>query len=209
MQHITQKLLKDNYMKTERLKHNQNKSDESKTKLKQFILTMNDENKFKFWIKTLISSYSTIPEIEKTVDKIIEIQASSVSFVSDIYNKNGGTIDQVERVIDLSERKNSLLNIFIMTKKMLQSLPAEHFEFLERKFIYNWSNEELSNYYEISLRTVYRKTDNIISEVYEFCLKNKWTLKFIESQTKQEGWMKERYLKFVSDYLKNTNFKIK
>lgn len=196
-------------MKTERLKHNQNKSDESKTKLKQFILTMNDENKFKFWLKTLISSYSTIPEIVKTVDKIIEIQASSVSFVSDIYNKNGGTIDQVERVIDLSERKNSLLNIFIMTKKMLQSLPAEHFEFLERKFIYNWSNEELSNYYEISLRTVYRKTDKIISEVYEFCLKNKWTLKFIESQIKQEGWMKERYLKFVSDYLKNTNFKIK
>ena len=152
-------------MKTERLKHNQNKSDESKTKLKQFILTMTDENKFKFWIKTLISSYSTIPEIVKTVDKIIEIQASSVSFVSDIYNKNGGTIDQVERVIDLSERKNSLLNIFIMTKKMLQSLPAEHFEFLERKFIYNWSNEELSNYYEIKLRTVYRKTEQASESV--------------------------------------------
>lgn len=196
-------------MKTERLKTNQNKADELKTKLKQFILTMNDESKFKFWIKALISSYNTIPEIIKTVDKIIEIQASSVSFVSDIYNKNGGTIDQVERVIDLSERKNSLLNIFIMTKKMIQSLPAEQFEFLERKFIYNWSNEELANYYEISLRTVYRKIDKIIDSIYDFCLKNKWTLKFIELQTKQEGWMKEKYLKFVSDYLKNTNFKIK
>lgn len=196
-------------MKTERLKTNQNKADELKTKLKQFILTMNDESKFKFWIKALISSYNTIPEIIKTVDKIIEIQASSVSFVSDIYNKNGGTIDQVERVIDLSERKNSLLNIFIMTKKMIQSLPTEQFEFLERKFIYNWSNEELANYYEISLRTVYRKIDKIIDSVYDFCLKNKWTLKFIELQTKQEGWMKEKYLKFVSDYLKNTNFKIK
>lgn len=176
-------------------------------KLSKCIQMMSNETKFKFWIKTLISSYSTLPEIIKTVDKIIEIQASSVSFASDIYNKNKGTFNQVEKVIDLTERKNSLLNIYIMTKKMTEQLTNEHYEFLERKFIYNWSSEELANYYEISLRTVYRKIDKIIDEIFNYCTKHKWTLNFIETQVKEEGWLKEKYLKFVNDYYKNSNYK--
>ena len=63
-------------------------SENKNQKLKKCIQTMSDETRFKFWIKTLISCQSTFPEIIKTVDKIIEIQASSVSFASDIFNKN-------------------------------------------------------------------------------------------------------------------------
>lgn len=184
---------------------NNSKTDYSK--LKECIKSMGDETKFKFWIKTLISEQNTLPEIIKTVDKIIEIQASSVSFSADIYNKNGSTISQVEKVIDLTERKNSLINLYVMTKKMLKALSADNHDFLERRFIYNWSAEELSEYYSISVRTVYRKIDTLIKSIYCECLKFKWTLKFIESQTKNEEWLKEKFLKCVSDYFKNNNYK--
>ena len=177
------------------------------SKLKECIKTMNNETRFKFWIKTLISEQNTIPEIIKTVDKIIEIQASSVSFSADIFNKNGTTMNQVEKVIDLSERKNSLINLYVMTKKMLKSLTEENNDFLERRFIYNWSAEELAEYYSISTRTIYRKIDSLIKTIYCECLKFKWTLKFIESQTKNEEWLKEKFLKCVSDYYKNVNYK--
>ena len=177
------------------------------SKLKECIKSMNSETKFKFWIKTLISEQSTIPEIIKTVDKIIEIQASSVSFNTDIFNKNG-TISQVEKVIDLTERKNSLINLYVMTKKMLKALSSDDHDFLERRFIYNWSAEELAEYYSISIRTVYRKIDSLIKSIYSECLKFKWTLKFIETQTKDEEWLKEKFLKCVSDYYKNTNYKL-
>ena len=176
------------------------------SKLKDCIKSMNNETRFKFWIKTLISEQSTIPEIIKTVDKIIEIQASSVSFNTDIFNKNG-TISQVEKVIDLTERKNSLINLYVMTKKMLKTLSADNHDFLERRFIYNWSAEELAEYYSISVRTVYRKIDSLIKTIYAECLKFKWTLKFIETQTKDEEWLKEKFLKGVSDYYKNINYK--
>lgn len=177
------------------------------SKLKECIKSMDNETRFKFWIKTLISEQNTIPEIIKTVDKIIEIQASSVSFSADIFNKNGTTMNQVEKVIDLSERKNSLINLYVMTKKMLKSLNEENNDFLERRFIYNWNAEELAEYYSISTRTVYRKIDSLIKTIYCECLKFKWTLKFIESQTKKEEWLKEKFLKCVSDYYKNTNYK--
>ena len=176
-------------------------------KLKNYIQTMNDETKFKFWIKTLISSQSTIPEIIKAVDKIITIQASSVSFASDIYNKNKSTYSQVEKVIDLTERKNSLVNIYVMTKEMTKSLTSENYDFMERKFVYNWNVEDLAKYYNISTRTVYRKTDKIINDIYGFCVNNKWNLKFIEMQTREEGWLKEKFIKLVNDYFKNSNYK--
>ena len=66
----------------------------------------------KFWIKTLLSVHSNLPEIIKSVDKIIEINASSLSFITDIYNTEKSTYAQVEKVIDLTERKNKLLNLF-------------------------------------------------------------------------------------------------
>lgn len=177
-------------------------------KLKDCIKNMNDETKFKFWIKTLISEQNTIPEIIRTVDKIIEIQASSVSFSSDIFNKNCSTINQVERVIDLSERKNSLVNIYVMTQKMLKTLSADDYDFLERKFIYDWGMDEIADYYSISLRTVYRKIDKLIKTICNECFKQKWSLKFIESQIKHEDWLKEKWLHSVSDYYKNSNYKL-
>lgn len=186
---------------------NSNEEELKKEKLKSCIDSMGDDLKLKFWIRTLISSYSVIPEIVKTVDKIIEIQASSVSFMSDIFNKNKSTISQVENVIDLTERKNSLLNIYLMSKKMIEHLSEDNRDFLEKKFVFNWSSEEISNYFNISIRTVYRKIDKLIDLICVFCIKNNWSLKFILSQTKSEGWIKEKYLKFVKDYFKNSNYK--
>ena len=189
------------------LKTSNSSSKTKQLKLKNYIQSMNDETKFKFWIKTLISSQSTIPEIIKAVDKIITIQASSVSFASDIYNKNKSTYSQVEKVIDLTERKNSLVNIYVMTKEMTKSLTSENYDFMERKFIYNWNVDDLAKYYNISARTVYRKTDKIINDIYTFCINNKWNLKFIEMQTKEEGWLKEKFIKLANDYFKNSNYK--
>lgn len=189
---------------TKNFERNENIS--KKEKLKLCISSMSNEQKFKFWIKTLISSFNTFPEIIKTLDKIIEIQASSLSFASDIYNKSKSTYNQVEKVIDLSERKSSLLNIYIMSKKMIKSLSSDNFEFLEKRFIYNWSSEELAKEFDISIRTVYRKTDKIIDLIYDYCTKNNWSIKFIETQIKEEGWLKEKYLKFVCDYFKNLNY---
>lgn len=177
-----------------------------KQKLNQYIKNLDDFQKLKFWIKALISSYNTIPQIIKTVDKIIEIQASSVSFMTDVFNKNKSTYSQVENVIDLSERKNCLLNIYVMTKKLLSSLSDDDFEILEKKYIFNWNNDDIAKFYSISTRTVYRRMDKIVSKISNFSIKQNWTLNFIESQVSSESWIKEKFYKVICEYLKNTNF---
>lgn len=188
---------------------NNNNATESEQKsfmLKEYMRSLSNETKFKFWIKTLLSSYKTIPEILNTVDKIIELQATSVTFASDIFNKSKSALCQVEKVIDLTERKNSLLNIYIMINEMIKKLSERDREIIEKKYMFNWSAEELAREYSVSPRTIYRKLDKLIQEIYEYCTKHNWTLKLIELQVKDEGWLKEKYIKNISDYFKNSNY---
>ena len=174
--------------------------------IKSLIRTMPEEMKMKFWIKTLLSSQSTLPEIIKTIDRIIELQATSLSFTSTIYNLENPTYNQIEKVIDLSDRKTHLLNIFVMTKELTKGLSFSDAEFLEKKFVYNTSVECLANEFEISPRTVYRRLDKLIDGIYEKLKKKNWSLLFLESQIKNESWLKARFISQVSDYIKNSNY---
>ena len=156
-------------------------------KIIAYIKGLSDDQKMRFWIKTLLSSYNIFPEIIKTVDKIIELQATSISFATDIYNGESTTYNQMEKVIDLSERKNALLNIFIMTKQIIKTLNTQDFDFLEKKFVFGWNAEDLSKEFNISVRTVYRKVDKLIDEIYHNLKRKNWSLRFLESQIKGEA----------------------
>ena len=121
-----------------------NKKQIKQNNLSFYLKSLSDEQKIKLWIKTLLSAHSNLPEIIKSVDKIIEINASSLSFITDIYNTEKSTYAQVEKVIDLTERKNKLLNIFLMSKNLLSSVSEDDRLFLKRKYIFGWTAEELS-----------------------------------------------------------------
>ncbi|MBQ8425315.1 MAG: sigma-70 family RNA polymerase sigma factor, partial [Clostridia bacterium] len=133
----------------------------------------------KIWIKTLLYSYKVFPNLINTVDKIINLQASSMSFTSSIYNNSNSTKSQIERIIDLSERKKSLINIHLMIDKIFKDLSYNNRELAEKKFIDKLTNEEIAQEYDISTRTVYRKLNKIIDEIYTYFLKMNWNLKFI------------------------------
>ena len=190
--------------KNTRSKRNLEENEKGKP-IKDFIKNLSEEQKMKFWIKTLLSSQKTFPEIIKTLDRIIELQASSVSFASSIYNLENPTFKQVEKVIDLSERKTFLLNIYLMSKELTKGLSSTDSEFLEKKFVYNLSVETLAKEFDISPRTVYRKTNKLIDEIYAKITRKNWSLEFLESQIKNEFWLKSRFISQVTDYVRNTN----
>lgn len=175
--------------------------------IRNYIANLNNPTKMKFWIKTLLSSLNALPQIMNTLDKIIELQASSVSFASNIYNSDKSTLKDIEKVIDLSDRKNTILNIYLMTKDMLKGLSENDMILIEKRYVDGWSIDEISKEFEISHRTVFRKIDKIIENIHENCLKKHWSVKFIESQIQTEGWLKEKFTKLVSDYCKNINYK--
>lgn len=181
----------------------------SKTKRRDlftYLKLISDKQKMILWIKTLISVQNNLPEIIKSVDKIIELNASSLSFTSDIYNTEKSTFAQVEKVIDLTERKNKLLNLYLISKHLLQCTSEEDRIFLKRKFIYNWSIDDLAQEYFVSPRTIFRRTEKIIEKIYETTKKKNWSLNFIRLQVNNEYWLHEKFNKFAKDSMSFSNF---
>jgi len=180
-----------------------NKKQSKQNNLSFYLKSLSDEQKIKLWIKTLLSVHSNLPEIIKSVDKIIEINASSLSFITDIYNTEKSTYAQVEKVIDLTERKNKLLNIFLMSKNLLSSVSEDDRLFLKRKYIFGWTAEELSQEYQVSIRTIFRKNEKLIDQIFEKTKKKNWTLKFITLQVKDELWIIEKFNRIAKDNMPN------
>lgn len=179
-------------------KRNNNKN------IANFVKLMSDEQKMKIWIKTLLSVQANLPEIIKSVDKIIEINAQSLSFISDIYNTEKSTYAQVERVIDLTERKNKLLNIYLVSKNLISSVDEDDRIFLKRKYVYNWTAEDLAAEYNISIRTVFRRTDKLIEQIFERAKRKNWSINFITLQVKNENWIIDRFYKFAKDSMNSS-----
>lgn len=167
--------------------------------LSSYLKLLDNEQKMKLWIKTLLSAQASLPEIIKSIDKIIEINASSLSFITDIYNTEKSTYAQVERVIDLTERKNKLLNLFLISKTLFSSVCEEDQLFLKRKFIFNWTAEDLSVEYNVSIRTVFRRIEKLIENIYEKVKTKNWSTNFINLQVKDESWLQEKFYQFVKD----------
>ncbi len=188
------------------LQANKGLKEEKILKIKNYIENLSDEQKFRFWLKTLFSAYATLPEVIKTIDKIVEMKASSMSFITDIYNVEGSPLNQYKRVIDLTERKNNLLNVYFMVGELYKSLDTVNVEIIEKKYLYGYSCEEVGRELGLSTRTIYRRIDKIIDEVYQTCIRRNWTLAFVESQLKSETWLRPRFVKVVSEYFKNTNY---
>ena len=176
-----------------------NKKQIKQNNLSAYIKSLSEEQKMKLWIKTLLSVHSNLPEIIKSVDKIIEINASSLSFITDIYNTEKSTYAQVEKVIDLTERKNKLLNLFLMSKNLLSSVDEDDRLFLKRKYIFGWTAEELSQEYQVSIRTIFRKTEKLIDQIFDKTKKKNWTLKFINIQVQDELWLIEKFNRLAKD----------
>lgn len=181
-----------------------NQSKQQNLNLTNFIKLLSDEQKMRLWIKTLLSVQGNLPEIIKSVDKIIELNASSLSFASDIYNSEKTTYAQVERVIDLTERKNKLLNIFLVAKNLFSCISDEDRVFLKRKFVYNWTAEELSQEYSVSIRTIFRRIDKLIEKIYDSTKRRNWSINFINMQVKDETWLYEKFKKFAKDYMNSS-----
>lgn len=174
-----------------------------KTEESASFRSLSERENFKLWIKTLLSSMKIFPEIIKTIDKIIEMQASTVTFMSDIYSSSSSTFEQAEEIIDLSERKKSILNVYLMMQTLMKNTDLEKQEYLVKKFYSKYTNEELADEYNLSIRSVYRKTEKIIEELCKKCMEKNWSLKFIESQVKDETWLNDKFKRLKCEYIKS------
>ncbi len=146
------------------------------------------------WVKTLVCLHDSFINIIKLIDKIVMAKASSVSQGSAIFGDyQHGTYNQVQELLDLQERKLSLINLYTITEKMVDSLPEKYKEFVNLKFYKHKKMQYISEELEIDERTAFRWSHHCINELVKYCEKNNLTDMFFACQTSAEPWIKEHY----------------
>ena len=146
------------------------------------------------WIKTLLSVHDVLPNIVKCIDKTINAKASSASYGSLIFGDyKNGTYGQVEEVLRLQDRKLSIINLYSMVEKMVESLPEKYQKFVSLKFYKHKKIKVVAEEFDIDERTAFRWADSVMKKLYLFCKNNNWTKLFFNSQTTCEHWLKEHY----------------
>lgn len=149
------------------------------------------------WVKTLLSIHDAIPNIIKIIDKIITTKATSAIDGSAIFGDyKHGTYNQIEQVIDLQERKLSLINIYTIIETMVSVLSKKQKEFVRLKFYKHKTVQYIAEELEIDERTAFRWSNNILSKLVNYCESNNWSVMFFNSQTKDEPWIKDHFSKY-------------
>lgn len=156
---------------------------------KEVVLT--EYETMRIWVKTLLSIYGSIPNIIKIIDQIISNQASNPFGISGCHSAN--TFDQFERVIDFCERKNKLINIYVLIQKMIEGLSSDDLKLVELKFVNKVTAEAIAGKFDINLRTVYRRIEAVVKKLATESLARGWTTLFISHQLSNEPWVSEQF----------------
>lgn len=155
------------------------------------------------YIKMLLEAYKSLPTIIGIVDRLIENKASLISTSSIYGNSYLATYKDVDKIIDMTQRKDKLLNIFFIVDTMLDSLSDQDRKIAVLKFVQRNTAEDIAKEIKSTSRTVFRKASRIVEKLAVFCLNNNWTSAFIKTQIGNEPWLDDIYKKKKSEERSN------
>lgn len=200
------KSAKNNKINTKKSLNEQNSN-----KNKEDLIKKAYETKLIWYIKALLQIYKTLPNIISIIDKIVERKASSLIPASSIYgNTYSNTINQINKVLDMTARKDKLVNLYVLIEEMLNNLPSKDKTFAKLKFIQKNSTQDIIKELKIAERTVYRNSKLIIEKIAIYLLNRNYTVAFFNNQIGNESWIYEIInQKIKEDSVNNNRYKIK
>ena len=132
-----------------------------------FIINVVDFKRRKFlmknelvWTKTILTVYRYLERICGAIDKIIMQSALGSSNIvgQNYFYNNVYAISQ--KLIDLSERKVTLINLKVLIEDTLTSLESADAQILIEKYFDGVKFKDLAEKHDFSMRTVFRKVEN-------------------------------------------------
>lgn len=155
------------------------------------------------WAKALFYVYPSIPNIIKIVDNIVTQRASSVIQTNSIYSCPESSLRQMEKVIDLGERKLRLLNILSLIRELISNLDERSYEIITMKYFNRMKTETISTKLSLEERSVYRRINRAIEKAAKALFAMGFSSDSISKTITGEGWIREIYQKSMEQLLVN------
>lgn len=155
------------------------------------------------WTKTILKVYRYLERISGAIDKIVlRCGLGSGNFnTQTLYYNNVLSISQ--KIIDLSERKVTLINLKVLTESILKKLKVEDSRILIEKYVDGRKYKDISSRNQISLRTVYRRIGASEETFSRLLVAKGYTSRKLSEMLAKENWILSVYNQFKE---KNDDF---
>ena len=163
----------------------------------------NEKEKIAAFVKALFTVYPSIPNIVSVIDNIVLQRASSIMPLSNVYGSATSTRNEIEKVIDLSDRKMRLLNLVALIREILSGLSENDYETIDMKFFKRMKTSSIASRLEIDERSVFRRINKAIERSVSFCVSHDYDSVFLSRELEGEMWIKEIYNKSMLELAAN------
>ena len=142
------------------------------------------------WTKTLLISYKYLSTIVSTIDDMVH----KISINSYIYNRknNSDTMGQINKIIDLNDRKCNLTNLKVILQDALSKLNEKELQIATLLYIDGLNFDETASAMGISRRTVFRKKNIVIEKITKL-LESQYSIDYFLDNYVEEQWLMELY----------------
>lgn len=141
--------------------------------------------KLKVWSKTLLNIYNCLFGLSKEIDKIV----LGYGLKSGFYGGYSNTYLAIEKIIELSHRKITFINLKVLIEKTLCSLDSLSCKILTLKYCDKMSNEMIIDVLNLKRRTYFRKFNGALSAFASKLLMNGYTVEKIIELIEDESWI--------------------
>lgn len=147
------------------------------------------------WAKTLFESYKYLGRIINSIDRLVlETSVNSAN----IYQGEGNTIERMEAVIDLIQRKRRLVSVKTLVEESIKNLDDYSATLLVKYFIDKIDTNTLAEELNTNRRTIHRHINNALLCAMEKIFNLGYTYKDIEMMLENEGWIVGIYNSYIA-----------
>lgn len=175
---------------TEKVKNDTKNANLSQKNENDNILS-SDDKELICYIRTLMSVKKFIPNIMSVIDAISDKIACNPFFASNniFGDEKNGTLSQMNRLIDLGQRRDSLINLNLFIEDLINSLDERNRKFIKLKFIEKQSPANIAAELEVTERQVYRINKSVLLKLLSIAKRKNYSVCFIKFQLKSEQWV--------------------
>lgn len=123
---------------------------------------MEEKGKMFAWGKTLLMAYKYLETVTNAIDDLVKKQSINSCFYSNGYYNS--TYNFANKIINLTDRKQKLINVKILVEDALSKLPTNDVRLLVLTYFDLLKSTVVSETLNISLRTFFRRKKQALTK---------------------------------------------
>ena len=150
------------------------------------------------WAKTILTVYRYLERICDSIDKMVENKALASFYVCSNNFANNNILNVADKLIALSERKKTLINLKVLTCDALKNCDSLNAQLLIEKYFEGDKSCDIAKRHNIPERSYFRKLTYAEHDFLVQVAKLGYSENKLNSFLVKEKWITEVYSRFSS-----------